>query len=390
VSQKILIISPTPTHPQNAGNRARIFQLAEQLRSFKCDLCFAYYNIEGGDLEAMRAYWGHRMFLLSPNVPNRESNISNSKSVVPKGSQLGVNSMSVDKWYDSSIEDEILRLHSQWRFNAIWVEYVYLSKILDQFDNTVTKIIDTHDIFSDRKEVLIKGGITPQWFYTTRESERIGLSRAHFVIAIKESEAEFFRGLGLTKVITIGHLFPVQQSGAVFHKDKTLLYIASHNPINIKSWEYFMEMMLDLIKERIPDVSINVAGKICKNIPDSKFYKKLGVVDDLCSLYQSTMIAINPVTFGTGLKIKTVEPLAFGSPVVTTPAGIAGIEDAKDRGVLVGRTPEEFVGHIESLLTNQSFYKEQRRHARLYIEEYLRRNRRSLLMLLSYCRNRNL
>lgn len=387
MKQKILIISPTPTHPQNTGNRSRIFHMAEQLLSFKCDLRFAYYNIEGGDLQAMRDYWGPRFILLSPNASNRASNISANKGVVSRGSESDVESMSVDRWYDSSLEDEVLKLHSLCHFDVIWVEYVYLSKILDQFDDTVTKIIDTHDIFSNRDEILRKGGIEPQWFYTNRESEKIGLGRAHIIIAIKEAEASFFRSLGLSNVITIGHLFPIQNYDAVSHRDKTLVYIASHNPINIKSWEYFTEEMLELIKKRVSDVSINVAGKICRRIPDSPYYKKLGVVDDLCSLYHSRTIAINPVNFGTGLKIKTVEPLAFGCPVVTTPVGIEGVEDAKDRGVLVGRTPEEFVGHIESLLTSPSFYKKQRRYARTYMEKYQKKHRQNLAMLLSHCEN---
>ncbi len=391
VTQRILLISPTPTHPQDAGNRARIFHLAQQLRSLNCDLYFAYYDIEGGDLDAMRTYWGDRMYLLPcRKAHDLDDDLTCTGSVSSGGLKAGANLATVDRWYDSSIEEEVRRLHRLLRFSTIWVEYVYLSKVLEVFDDTVTKVIDTHDVFANRKEMLINGGITPQWFYTNCESEKLGLSRAQIVIAIKEEEAEYFKGLGLPAVITIGHLLPDQHCSPGFDKENDsvdLLYVASHNPINVKSWDYFTEKILFLIKAKFPDISINVAGKICGSIPDSKYYRKLGIVDDLQSLYRSARIVINPVVCGTGLKIKTVEPLAFGCPVVTTSIGIGGIEGAKGLGVLVGRTPKEFVGHIEMLLMSRSYYRKQSQYAREYHKKYLGRNRRNLKWLLSYCDN---
>lgn len=338
----------------------------------------------------MRAYWGDRMHLLpcgkpADTIPGRSCRRNLASGNGPKT----VNSCAVDKWYDSDIEEEVRRLHKTLQFDAIWVEYVFLSKVLELFDDTVTKIIDTHDVFANRDQVLISGGIAPQWFYTDPAAEKAALSRAHVVIAIKEEDEKYFRSLGLTTVTTIGHSFPVAHCSTKPNALRTILYVASHNPINVKSWDFFLEKIFFPVKEKVPGISINVAGKICGSIPDSKYYKKLGIVDDLRSLYQSATLAINPVTFGTGLKIKTVEPLAFGCPVVTTPVGIEGIDDAKGRGILVGRTPEEFVEHIELLLTKPSFRREQSVYALDYSERYLIKNRQRLKWVLSYCDNRN-
>jgi glycosyltransferase involved in cell wall biosynthesis len=383
------MISPTPTHPQNTGNRARIFQLSEQIRSFGCDLYFAYYPLEGGDLEAMQIYWGRRLVLLRYGIYKRiyylfQKIIERLKKVRDNESEFCTKPIEIDGWYDSSIEKTLMKIHSQVKFSIVWVEYVYLSRILNQFDSSVHKVIDTHDVFSNRNEILVSNRIKPDWFSTTPNLEKKGLSRADIVIAIKDSEAEYFRSLGLPNVITIGHFSPVT-TGTIGNKPNVLLFIASDNSINIMSWEYFIETMLELIKKRIPKVSVRVAGRICRCIPDSPDYEKVGVVHSLSYLYGSAKIAINPVTFGTGLKIKSIEPLAFGCPVVTTRVGIEGIEDAKDRGVLVGNTPEEFVDQIEVLIEDFDFYEEQSQRARQYMNEYNNLNRLRLARLIDRC-----
>jgi len=50
-----------------------------------------------------------------------------------------------------------------------------------------------------------------------------------------------------------------------------------------------------------------------------------GVVPDLDELYRSAAVVINPVPAQTGLSIKSVEALARGKCLVTTPAGAQGI-----------------------------------------------------------------
>jgi hypothetical protein len=263
----------------------------------------------------------------------------------------------------------------------VWVEYVFLSKILEAFDSSVIKVIDTHDVFSNRHKMMMAQGIRPEWFYTTPAMERKGLERADVIIAIHEHDAEAFKAMGLSQVVTIGHFIRIHPPKGVPPRNK-IPFIGSDNSINLRAWEYFAEQVLGRIEERIPGTSIQVAGKICKRIPTSPRYQKLGVVEDLRLLYESTTVAINPVIMGTGLKIKTIEPLAYGCPVVTTPQGIQGIEEARYRGILVGQTPMEFAECIEQLLGQPSFWEEQRRLARVALSDYVRRNEQRLSVLL--------
>jgi glycosyltransferase involved in cell wall biosynthesis len=388
---RILMISPTPTHPQDAGNRARIFRLAEQFRSLGCNLYFVYYEMEEANLEGMREYWGEQLFIF----PGKATAVNTSsklnallirlgewlRSVGIEHPSLYGRGLGVDDWYSPDLGKAIRHLHEKESFQMVWVEYVFLSKILNSFDSSVMKVIDTHDVFSNRHKRMVTRGMKPEWFSTTPELERKGLDRADWVVAIHEQDAEFFKTLGLSRVVTIGHLIQIHPAKDIPPRNR-ILFMGSDNSINLKAWEYFTQEILPQVEKGFPGTSIRVAGKICRRIPENARYQKLGVIEDLHALYASTTVAINPLTWGTGLKIKTIEPLAYGCPVVTTPSGIEGIEEAENRGILVGRTPKGFAECIERLLTCPSLREEQSRLAQGFLRGYIHRNQQGLLGIL--------
>jgi len=278
--------------------------------------------------------------------------------------------------------NEALRLHAAHRFRTVWVEYVFLSKVLDGFSPSVLKVIDAHDVFSERFAMMRAGELEPEWFYTDPEAERKGLARADRVVAIQDRDAAAFIAMGLARVTTIGH-FPAVRPAPGKPAPGRILYVASDNSGNVKAWDHFVRTMLTPIGERLPDASIQVAGKICRRIPESPRCVKLGPVEDLGSRYGSAVLAVNPEILGTGLKIKTIEALAHGCPVVTTPAGIRGLEEAEGCGILLARTPEEFADGVAKLMTRSAFRDEQSRSALAFADRYLRRNREALSRLLA-------
>jgi len=74
--------------------------------------------------------------------------------------------------------------------------------------------------------------------------------------------------------------------------------------------------------------------------------KMLGRIDRLDDFFSSCDIVTNPERGGTGIKIKTIEAMAFGAAVLTTEAGAVGIgspsrfHSAKDIKALVELTAE--------------------------------------------------
>ena len=105
---------------------------------------------------------------------------------------------------------------------------------------------------------------------------------------------------------------------------------------------------------------LHVYGSVCKNL---KKYARVegvllhGTVASLDAIYRRGDIVINPVQFGGGLKIKSVEALAYGLPLVATSEAVNGMEDAEGKAYLLANTQEEWVEALAML-----FFSEHLRH----------------------------
>jgi glycosyltransferase involved in cell wall biosynthesis len=81
---------------------------------------------------------------------------------------------------------------------------------------------------------------------------------------------------------------------------------------------------------------------------------------------------VNPVTRGTGLSIKSIEALAAGMPLVTTPAGGRGLEPAWGSAMAVAATGPAFADAVVELLADRARARELSRRALAFAHERMR------------------
>lgn len=114
-----------------------------------------------------------------------------------------------------------------------------------------------------------------------------------------------------------------------------LLFVGSHNGHNLKGIQWFVRRVLPQIGD---DVRLVVAGSVLKllerqedfaSITTDSRIRVLGRVEHLQPLYAAARIVIVPLLSGEGTSIKTVEAMAYGKPVVATPKGLRGMGDIK-------------------------------------------------------------
>jgi glycosyltransferase involved in cell wall biosynthesis len=74
--------------------------------------------------------------------------------------------------------------------------------------------------------------------------------------------------------------------------------------------------------------------------------------EELAHEYQTAHAVINPQVAGTGLKIKCVEALSAGCPVVMNQAGADGLEEGAGTAFLVANDWADFSGHVVRILTD--------------------------------------
>lgn len=352
MTNNILIISPVPTHPCLAGNRARILHLGAALKDRGYNVSFAHIGFEMGDESAMKTFWGEDNYNFIPYTKPKhrfKGRLKRIKHIFDKHAYF---KYSIDEWYDSSIDLPIKSLCTANNIDTVIVEYVFFSKCLINFDSGTRKLLDTHDVFSDRHEKFLAQGKKPIWFSTTKKQEAKALNRADYVIAIQKEERDFFSELTQRPVITTGHpVFVTAPSSPKRHN--TLLFMGSDNLNNIDAVNYFLVNIFPLILKQKPDVELLLVGTICNRIDEQDNVIKLGKVDDLDEIYQLATVVINPIQFGTGLKIKNIEALGYSKPLVTTTIGAAGMEAGINHAFLIGDNPNEFTKAVLSILSSK-------------------------------------
>jgi len=79
-------------------------------------------------------------------------------------------------------------------------------------------------------------------------------------------------------------------------------------------------------------------------------------------------ICIAPIRIGGGQRMKILEAMALGTPVVTTSKGIEGIEAKDKEHVIVADDPVAFAQSIIDLLRDRESRAQLSRNARLLIE----------------------
>lgn len=299
-----------PSHPANQGNAARIQVLAGELKQRGFALEFFYYGMEGltdQQRTQMQAFWSDFHFM--PSLPLPE----------PAFPQH----WGVDDWCPNALCAAIGKLHAARRYDAVLVNYVWMSRVLIGLEQTL-RIIDTHDLFAERHLVAIREGLEPRWFFTSVAEENRGFARADLLIGIQDNETRQIRARVEVEAMTVGHMIPplFLTSFKEGRAHVTFGYLGSANPWNVRS-----VLALDAaLATRGGAEDWLLAGSLLKR--DMKFRSnpiQLGFVDRLEDFYSIVDCVVNPMAGGTGLKIKTVEALAYGKPVIGTIDAFEGL-----------------------------------------------------------------
>ncbi|GAP10787.1 glycosyltransferase [Bellilinea caldifistulae] len=143
---------------------------------------------------------------------------------------------------------------------------------------------------------------------------------------------------------------------------------------NFDAMDYFLSDIFPLILKSIPDCEILITGKNdavdTHKLPD--YQGKViftGFVEDIHALVSSCAACVVPLRHGAGTRLKVLEAMAVGTPVVTTPKGAEGLEVNHGQHLLLANTPEDFANKTVQILQDQNFREKIVQEGRMLVEK---------------------
>ena len=125
--------------------------------------------------------------------------------------------------------------------------------------------------------------------------------------------------------------------------------------IGTAAWPPTAAALRVLLEEVWPRVKVAEAELVVAGRGTERF-GGLGEVESARELFQRLSLLLFPLPRGSGMKVKTLEAMASGVPVVTTPAGAEGI--ARSDGVIVETEPARLAAAARELLTDEAARRE--------------------------------
>jgi glycosyltransferase involved in cell wall biosynthesis len=348
---RILLVAPVPTHPSTTGASARVRHMGDALGGLGHEVHLLHLQQPFRmDDRALRAAWGDRLHVFRSLSPRGFIGRGRRKVVRVVGQTLHLD-LPVDSYHDPEAARHLERLLEAGGFDAVILSYVFYSRLLDAVARPVRRILDTHDVFSDRFRLYREHGQANEFFSTKRAEEAKALDRADAVLAIQEWDADHFRSLTRRPVTVVGHLAPVATDGPASARAPVMLFVGGPMGINVHGITWFIERVLPSVRRRVPDAELWLVGGIGRQIRGSTpGVRRLGFVERLDDVYRQAAAVINPQQFGTGLSIKSVDALLHGRPLVTTASGSRGLEDGAGMAFRQVSDGEEFASSLIELL----------------------------------------
>jgi hypothetical protein len=304
-------------------------------------------------------------------------------------------------YFDGRTQAHIRQLVTQSGAQAVYVDMLRLAPLVAGLPRHVAVITDYDDLLSRRYQLAVSNadGYEVLGFLAKQSPIRALLARSlapsllrseaqrcasyetawlkHTDLALLTSsrEAALLKAAATcTAAPPILGVPPVAEPGAerLGQPGRRLFFLGNlHYAENILMLQALAHAVRDLeARQKIPaDVRIEIIGEHAANLPggfDGRRLQFLGRLPDLSEV-AGQGIFLAPVTSGSGIKLKILDGMALGCPVVTTPQGCEGLSARPNRDLVVAVDPLDVLRCAIDLRDRQKLKVMIARRARAYL-----------------------
>lgn len=368
----ILVLSPFVPYPLDQGGKIRTFNIIRNLaRSHAITLATLAddgLTVNAGPLEE---------YCEELVVVDRPARLWPDRIAFFSGSDP----YNVIRYHSAELRRKLAELRERKRFDLVLVEFSMMWQYADLFPG-VPVVLDAHNIEADIITQIGQGQSSRFWkfFYgleerRLRRCEQQAWQECALCCTVSDRERTMisvFVGND-AKVLMIPNGVDLERFAFRPKRatGKDILFLCGMDYLpNLDSASYFLEEIFPLVRKIVLGVRLNIVGRELWKIGDSAGEGAVlheNVPDVLPWLAGADLLVV-PLRHGAGTRIKIMEAMAAGVPVVTTSKGCEGIAVANGEHLLIADTPEEFAAAVGMLLGDRTLADRLRGNARRLVE----------------------
>lgn len=221
--------------------------------------------------------------------------------------------------------------------------------------------VDLHFLREERKGRLENNKRRIRLAERRRKQELGIMEMSDVTLVVSPAEKELLiREAPYARIEVVSNILPVYGRAAAFEERRDMLFIGNfiHSP-NVDAMVYFVKEVLPSIRNRINGIRLHIVGS---NTPP--VIKKLeaddvcidGYVENLAPLFNSILLSVAPLRYGSGVKGKINMSMSYGVPVVATSCASEGMGLTDGKDVLIADTTDSFAKAVVRLYTDKDLW----------------------------------
>lgn len=312
----------------------------------------------------------------------------------------------LERFFSQDFKEGLTQLIAEENFDLIQFEGLFLAPYLNTVRkvSTVPVVMRSHNVeyriwerMAENESHPLKKSYFRLLSKRLERFERETLNAFSALLPISPVDEKTFKEMGATLPMCYMPVSLPMESYTACERHPVPLTIGYLGALdwlpNRDGVDWFLEQVWPQIRTRVPQARLRIAGRnappewLARSLDGVEF---LGEIEDARRFLSEQSIVILPLRSGSGMRIKLIEALALGAPVVSTRQGAEGVAVQDGLHCRLADSPEAFRDALLQWLSDPKSAASSGREGRRWVQQHFDLEKSTYQLLDFYAQQWNI